>query len=183
MRIWSSYLNIIEIKTPFVHSVMPVQMHVLESCILSHGIIYKLKLSWMCLPLMSFDINRNQYDTKMSTCRESQSWCSPHAEVYISFLQQFSYQMTKTWHDVNELWHSLDLYITEWNIIPKHAFEPGISSSICKVRKVGQTVMKFLHFLLDIILSAKFIWISRFRRNHTQIVLIFSDHLLYEILQ
>ena len=65
--------------------------------------------------------------------------------------------MTKTWHDVNELWHSLDLYITEWNIIPKHAFEPGISSSICKVRKVGQTVMKFLHFLLDIILSAKFI--------------------------
>ena len=104
-----------------------VQTHVLESCILSHCVIYKSKQSSMCLHTFTlqhiFAIwykNHCKYKTKTSTCRERQSWCSLHAEVFVSFLQWFLYQTTKTWRDVNEGRHiklCLDLYITQWDKI------------------------------------------------------------------
>lgn len=64
------------------------------------------------------------YETKTSSCKESQSWCSLHVEFFISFLQWFTYQMTKMWRNPND-WKlipvqlSLDLYITRWEI--KHS--------------------------------------------------------------
>ena len=101
-----------------------VQTHVLE-CILSHCVIYKSKLSWMCLPSFTsrhvFAVwykNHCKNETKTWTCRERQSWCSLHVEVFVSYLQWFLYQLAKIWHDVIVWSHiqlCLDLYLTQWD--------------------------------------------------------------------
>ena len=66
-----------------------VQTHVLESFSVSHCVIYKSKLSWMCFHSFAmrhvFVIwykNHCKNEPKTSTCRERQS-CS-HAEVFVA---------------------------------------------------------------------------------------------------
>ena len=69
-----------------------VQTHVMESCMLCHCVIYKLKLSWMCLPSLTschvFVVwynDNGQCEKKTSTCRERQSWC-PYMLMFSSHL-------------------------------------------------------------------------------------------------
>ena len=81
----------------------------------------------MCLPSFTsrhvfvvwFE-NLCKNETKTSACRERQSWCSLHFEVFVSFLQWFLCLMTKMWRDI-KLWIHIqpcpDLYITQWNKI------------------------------------------------------------------
>ena len=110
-----------------VHNYCWVQTHVLESCILSHCVIYKSKQSSMCLHTFTlrhiFAIwykNHCKNETKTSTCREHQLWRSLHVEVFVSYLQLFLYQMAKMCRNVNEGRHiqlCLDFYITQWDKI------------------------------------------------------------------
>ena len=102
-----------------------VQTHVLELCILSHCVIYKSKQSWMCLHTFAsrhiFAIATiANMRRKPQHVGNNQLWRSLHVEVFVSLLQWFLYQTTKTWRDVNEGRHiqlCLDLYITQWDSI------------------------------------------------------------------
>ena len=115
-------------------------MHILYHVFLSHCVIYKFNLRWMCLPSFTsrhvFVVwfkNHCKNETKTSACRERQSWCSLHVEVFFSFCNGFYIKWQKMWRDI-KLWRHIqpcpDLYITQWAkyMIPKHAFELGISS-------------------------------------------------------
>ena len=64
--------------------------------------------------------NRCINETKTSTCRERQSWCSLLLRFSSHFFAMFLYHMSKMWRDVN-VWRRippcLDLYITQWDKI------------------------------------------------------------------
>ena len=121
-----------------------IQTHVLESGIVSHCVIYKSKLNWMRFHTITsrqiFAIwykNHSKYETKTSTWREHQLWRSLRVEVFISFLQWFLYQTTKTRHGVKEGRHiqlCLNLYITQWDKIQDS--KTCVWTQLSKIRSV-----------------------------------------------